>query len=114
MYSPLRGDLATPSGESPCATGPGSLACSPASLAGLTCVASPARVIRQRDVGLERPAAGEMSALEFSPATIHAKVGQTITWTNKDTAKHNVTYVSGPRFKSSATIAAPPCTSRSG
>jgi plastocyanin len=45
-----------------------------------------------------------MSALEFNPGAIHAKVGQTITWTNKDTAKHNVTYVSGPRFKSSATL----------
>jgi plastocyanin len=45
-----------------------------------------------------------MSALEFSPDTIHAKVGQTITWTNKDTSKHNVTYLSGPHFTSSATL----------
>jgi amicyanin len=42
-----------------------------------------------------------MKSLEFSPLTMHARVGQTVTWTNDDEAPHNVTYVSGPRFRSS-------------
>jgi len=42
-----------------------------------------------------------MRVLEFTPTTIRAKVGQTVTWTNEDTSPHNVTYVSGPRFRSS-------------
>ncbi len=42
-----------------------------------------------------------MKSLEFSPLTVHARVGQTVTWTNDDQAPHNVTYVSGPRFRSS-------------
>ncbi len=42
-----------------------------------------------------------MKSLEFSPLTIHARVEQTVTWTNDDEAPHNVTYVSGPRFRSS-------------
>ncbi len=42
-----------------------------------------------------------MKSLAFSPTSIKAKVGQTVTWTNEDQAPHNVTYVSGPRFKSS-------------
>jgi plastocyanin len=42
-----------------------------------------------------------MKVLEFTPATVDAKVGQTLTWTNEDTSPHNVTYVSGPVFRSS-------------
>jgi plastocyanin len=42
--------------------------------------------------------------LAFQPATIHAKVGQTVQWTNQDTPPHNVTYVSGPKFTSSSTL----------
>jgi len=42
-----------------------------------------------------------MKSLEFSPLTVHARVGQTVTWTNDDEAPHNVTYVSGPQFSSS-------------
>lgn len=42
-----------------------------------------------------------MAALEFSPTAIRAKVGQLVTWTNRDSTDHNVTYVSGPSFKSS-------------
>jgi plastocyanin len=34
----------------------------------------------------------------------HAKVGQTVVWTNNDTTAHNVTYVSGPKFASSSTL----------
>jgi len=45
-----------------------------------------------------------MKNLAFSPATIQAKVGQTIHWTNQDTPPHNVTYVSGPKFTSSGTL----------
>lgn len=42
-----------------------------------------------------------MKNLAFDPKAVHAKVGQTITWTNADGPPHNVTYVSGPKFKSS-------------
>ena len=42
-----------------------------------------------------------MVSLDFSPTALAAKVGQRVVWTNEDAAPHNVTYVSGPRFKSS-------------
>jgi plastocyanin len=45
-----------------------------------------------------------MKNLAFHPAAIHAKVGQTVKWTNDDTPAHNVTYVSGPKFTSSGTL----------
>jgi plastocyanin len=45
-----------------------------------------------------------MRNIAFNPQTIRASVGQTITWVNRDDAPHNVTYVSGPRFVSSATF----------
>jgi plastocyanin len=40
----------------------------------------------------------------FNPKTVHAKVGQTIEWTNDDSPPHDVSYASGPKFKSSATM----------
>jgi amicyanin len=48
-----------------------------------------------------------MKVLEFAPAAVDAKVGQKVTWTNADSSPHNVTYVSGPRFKSSRLMMAP-------
>jgi plastocyanin len=39
--------------------------------------------------------------ISFSPNKITVKVGQTITWTNKDSVDHNVTATSGATFKSS-------------
>jgi plastocyanin len=42
-----------------------------------------------------------MKSLAFNPTAIQAKVGQKVLWTNEDTSAHNVTYVSGPRFRSS-------------
>ncbi|MBV9310490.1 MAG: cupredoxin domain-containing protein [Solirubrobacterales bacterium] len=45
-----------------------------------------------------------MRNLAFVPKAIQAKVGQTVKWTNFDTAPHNVTYVSGPKFTSSSTL----------
>jgi plastocyanin len=45
-----------------------------------------------------------MKNLAFSPPAIHAKVGQTVQWTNDDSPVHNVTYVSGPKFTSSGTL----------
>jgi plastocyanin len=42
-----------------------------------------------------------MKSLDFSPTAVRAKIGQRVTWTNEDTSPHNVTYVSGPRFRSS-------------
>ena len=45
-----------------------------------------------------------MKNINFNPGRVDARVGQTITWTNRDDAPHNVTYVSGPRFASSPTF----------
>jgi len=45
-----------------------------------------------------------MKKLTFSPASVTAKVGQTVQWTNQDTPPHNVVYVSGPKFASSPTL----------
>lgn len=42
-----------------------------------------------------------MRSLAFNPPVVQAKVGQTVTWINEDNAPHNVTYVSGPSFRSS-------------
>src|SRR5512135_3568057 len=42
-----------------------------------------------------------MQSLAFSPTSVKATVGQTVTWTNDDQAPHNVTYISGPAFTSS-------------
>ncbi len=45
-----------------------------------------------------------MQSLAFNPATIAARVGQYVTWTQEDSSPHNVTYVSGPRFESSQNL----------
>jgi plastocyanin len=45
-----------------------------------------------------------MKHLAFTPKTVHAKVGETIEWTNDDSPPHDVSYVSGPKFKSSGTM----------
>jgi plastocyanin len=45
-----------------------------------------------------------MKSLDFTPTVVKAKIGQRVVWTNEDSAPHNVTYVSGPRFKSSRTM----------
>jgi amicyanin len=45
-----------------------------------------------------------MQNINFNPTTIHVKVGETVTWTNRDDAPHNVTYASGPTFASSPTF----------
>ena len=42
-----------------------------------------------------------MKSLDFSPLAVDAHVGQRVVWTNDDAAPHNVTYVSGPAFRSS-------------
>jgi amicyanin len=42
-----------------------------------------------------------METLAFVPDSVHAGVGQTVTWTNNDNVRHNVIYVSGPRFRNS-------------
>ena len=42
--------------------------------------------------------------LAFQPKVVDAKVGQTVRWTNSDLPAHNITYVSGPKFKSSPTL----------
>ena len=48
-----------------------------------------------------------MKVLEFTPASVSARVGQTLTWTNEDTVQHNVTYLSGPSFSSSPRVMSP-------
>jgi plastocyanin len=45
-----------------------------------------------------------MRNINFNPKRIYAHVGQIVTWTNRDDAPHNVTYVSGPMFASSRTF----------
>jgi plastocyanin len=45
-----------------------------------------------------------MKSLEFSPAAVQAKVGQSVAWLNEDSSPHNVTYVSGPKFTSSRNL----------
>ena len=45
-----------------------------------------------------------MRSLAFYPTTTLTRVGGTVTWINGDSSPHNVTYVSGPRFRSSPTI----------
>ena len=45
-----------------------------------------------------------MKVLEFIPTAVAARVGQRVVWTNDDSSPHNVTYVSGPRFKSSRNL----------
>jgi plastocyanin len=45
-----------------------------------------------------------MKVLEFTPGALGAKVGQTVVWSNEDSSPHNVTYVSGPRFRSSGRL----------
>jgi amicyanin len=71
-----------------------------------TSSSSPAPATSTPASGSSAPSGGAaihvtMKNLAFSPDTITAKVGQTVDWTNNDTPPHNVTYVSGPKFKSS-------------
>ena len=51
--------------------------------------------------GVLHTAGVAMQNIAFNPSTIHAKVGQTIKWTNDDSVDHNVTATSGETFKSS-------------
>jgi plastocyanin len=48
-----------------------------------------------------------MRALWFYPTRVYVRVGQRVIWTNDDSSPHNVTYVSGPRFRSSRRIMPP-------
>lgn len=48
-----------------------------------------------------------MKSLAFNPTVIRARVGQTVMWFNDDSSPHNVTYVSGPRFRSSRPMIPP-------
>ena len=48
-----------------------------------------------------------MKSLFFTPTDVHAKVGQRVVWTNRDSSPHNVEYVSGPRFTSSRPVLRP-------
>jgi plastocyanin len=46
-----------------------------------------------------------MKNIAFHPEKINARVGQTVTWTDRDAdTPHNVTYAFGPRFSSSPTL----------
>jgi plastocyanin len=42
----------------------------------------------------------QLKGFQFEPKDVTVKVGQKITWTNADTANHNVTADSGADFKS--------------
>jgi plastocyanin len=61
----------------------------------VTTAAAPSTVPPDRTVQIV------MRSLAFNPPAINAKIGQKVTWINEDNAPHNVTYVSGPRFRSS-------------
>jgi plastocyanin len=41
-----------------------------------------------------------MKGFQFDPTSVTAKVGQTVKWTNDDTADHNVVATEGENFKS--------------
>jgi plastocyanin len=41
-----------------------------------------------------------MKDIQFDPTSVTAKVGQTVKWTNDDTAEHNVVATKGANFKS--------------
>ncbi len=51
--------------------------------------------------GNQQPNSVEMSNFAFSPATLTIKVGDTVTWTNKDSVQHTVTSDSGSELGSS-------------
>jgi plastocyanin len=59
---------------------------------------------KQRSAGPPGTIHVVMRNISFNPVTVRAKAGQTVTWTNRDDAPHNVTYVSGPKFTSSPTF----------
>lgn len=42
----------------------------------------------------------KMENIEFKPAKLTVKVGETVTWINEDTVEHDVTATSGADFKS--------------
>ncbi|WP_328609340.1 cupredoxin family copper-binding protein [Amycolatopsis sp. NBC_00345] len=46
----------------------------------------------------------EMMGYKFSPATLTVDVGDTVTWTNHDTAPHNVVVTDGPEKFTSPTL----------
>jgi plastocyanin len=46
-----------------------------------------------------------IKGLAFHPAAINVKVGDQVVFLNQDTPVHNVTWVSGPKFTSSSTLA---------
>jgi plastocyanin len=48
-----------------------------------------------------------MKTLAFTPDVVHATVGQRLEWINEDNVAHNVTYESGPRFRSSRPVLNP-------
>jgi len=70
--------------------------CGSASSSDSTSAAAPTRPVATTQVA--------MKVLEFTPASVTARVGQTLTWTNEDSVQHNVTYLSGPRFRSSPRV----------
>lgn len=65
------------------------------------------------DVGTTTAAGGSeggpvvMKSLAFNPNVVHVTVGQRLEWINEDNVAHNVTYETGPRFKSSRPIMNP-------
>jgi plastocyanin len=51
-----------------------------------------------------------IQSLTFEPGVLHADVGERVIWINKDNARHNITYKSGPKFTSSRPIVSPSTT----
>jgi plastocyanin len=66
-------------------------ACSSGSSAAPASAASSAPSVAAASAPAARGAAVTVKGFAFTPATISAKVGETITWTNQDAASHTVT-----------------------
>jgi amicyanin len=52
-------------------------------------------------IGTPQPHSVEISGFAFNPNTLTVKVGDTVTWTNKDSMGHTVTSDSGSELSSS-------------
>jgi plastocyanin len=46
----------------------------------------------------------KIESFAYHPGIVHARVRQTLVWTNDDAAPHNVTYAGGTRFTSSPPV----------
>ena len=67
---------------------------------GATSTPAPADTTGGGSTGSGGAVAVDMKNIAFAPTTVRVKVGQKITWTNDDSAPHNVTSQSGEKIAS--------------